>query len=54
MSSETMIREEQAVASRADAAPVNALEMVLDSVRRDCRVDTQLYLEESTVPHGGE
>jgi hypothetical protein len=54
MSSETMIREEHVVAANADVAPADVLNAVLDNVRRDCRTDTQLYLEESTVPHGGE
>ena len=54
MSSETTIREEQAVAAPADVAPAEVLNMVLDKVRRDCRTEPQLYLEESTVPHGGE
>ena len=54
MSSETTIREEQAVAAPADVAPAAVLNKVLDNVRRDCRTDTQLYLEETTVPHGGE
>ena len=54
MSSETMIREKQALAAPADAARADVLEAVLANVARDCQVDTQLYLEESTVPHGGE
>ena len=54
MRSETMIREEQAIAAPADVAPADLLEAVLAIVRRDSKIDTQMYLEESTVPHGGE
>jgi hypothetical protein len=30
------------------------LEAVVADVRRDSRKDSQLYLDETTVPHGGE
>jgi hypothetical protein len=30
------------------------IKQVLDSVRKDSRRDAEQYLEESTVPHGGE
>ena len=53
MSSDTMIRGEQTVAAPLET-PADVLNRVVENVRRDCQTDTQLYLEESTVPHGGE
>ena len=34
--------------------PARPLDEVLEQVRRDAVVNSQEYLEETTVPHGGE
>lgn len=53
MTSETMVRGEQAAAIPQETQ-ADVLNRVVEAVRRDSQTDTQVYLEESTVPHGGE
>lgn len=44
----------QAAPSREATTTTNAIESVVAVVRRDCQRDAEKYLEETTVPHGGE
>ena len=56
MSSEAITREAKAQKDATEqVTPVKAqLDRVLNQVRRDSRDDAGEYLNESTVPHGGE
>ena len=51
MSTKTQVIEEPAV-----GAPIEAqqLQAIVNMVRRDSQMEPQAYLEETTVPHGGE
>ena len=52
MSTDTVIRNQEAVIEpKPQTLPMSEL---LDRVRRDSQVEADKYLEESTVPHGGE
>jgi hypothetical protein len=47
----------RALEARNDAAEktdISRLEVVVDQVRRDSRENAEGYLDETTVPHGGE
>lgn len=59
MTNEALVREtvdHPSEASRTSEAPakVTTLEAVVNFVREDSRQDPQDYLDESTVPFGGE
>ena len=56
VSCETVSRENpvQAIPDCNSTSPAVAIEQVVDAVKRDRQVDAGTYLEESTVPHGGE
>jgi hypothetical protein len=55
MSSELITRQAETASEAADrVAPKPRLAEVLDQVRRDSREAADEYLNESTVPHGGE
>ena len=47
------LKQDEAV-STPGKPKVLPLERVLDQVRRDSRQDTEEYLDETVVPHGGE
>ena len=56
MSCETITREKDGpTAATGTVAPdIAPLRQVLEIVRRDSRNETDEYLHETTVPHGGE
>jgi hypothetical protein len=51
-----MIRQDEHPAQAPETPQVEAptMKQVLDNVREDSRRDAEQYLEDSTVPHGGE
>jgi len=58
MSTKTQIIEEQTVSASIESQllqeTTQPLQEILNMVRRDSRIEPQVYLEESKVPHGGE
>ena len=58
MSTKTQVIEERAVSARIEAQPLQEitlpLQEIVNMVRRDSKIEPQVYLEETKVPHGGE
>ena len=55
MSSQTNIREEEATAAPADAQTAQQImNQIVGEVRRDSQAAAETYLQDTTVPHGGE
>jgi hypothetical protein len=55
MSSSVTCLETGSQSSATDTRPeTTQLEAIAEQVRRDSQVDSQEYLQESLVPHGGE
>jgi hypothetical protein len=48
------IRIATATAETSVPAKPQALQAIVELVRRDAVVDSRQYLDETTVPHGGE
>lgn len=55
MSTQTHNREKEATAAPAEikSAP-QVMSQIVDAVREDSQATANVYLEETTVPHGGE
>ena len=48
-------REENQVADTTRPKdPTTGAEVVLAKIQQDCQVETERYLDETVVPHGGE
>ena len=55
MSTQTNIREEEATAAPSETKSAQQIiNQIVGAVRQDSRAAASNYLEETTVPHGGE